>query len=262
MRVRAGRDIAASDVKGSEPVGVVNEQFVRQFLGTRNPIGVRVKGIGFEQSERVIVGVVNDAVYRSARRGVVPTMYLAMAQANPFGSGFSVTARVQANRQTIERDLTEVLSRADAKLALSFRDYGDQVRETVVQERLIAMLSGFFGVLAMLLAGLGLYGVTSYAVGRQRAEIAVRLALGASPGGVVRLVLRRVVVLLAAGAAIGIAMSLWAAKFVGALLYSVDARDPATLLGAAAVLLAVGLFAGWLPARQASRLDPTAALRT
>jgi putative ABC transport system permease protein len=262
MRVRAGRDIAASDVTGSEPVGVVNEAFVRQFLGAKNPLGVRVKGIGFEQSERVIVGVVNDAVYRSARRGVVPTMYLAMAQANAFGSGFSVTARVQANRQTIERDLTEALSRADAKLAFSFRDYGDQIRETVVQERLVAMLSGFFGVLAMLLAGLGLYGVTSYAVGRQRAEIAVRLALGASPAGVVRMVLRRVLILLVSGAAIGMAMSLWAGKFVDALLFRVEARDPFTLAGAAAVLLAVGLFAGWLPARQASRLDPTAALRS
>jgi predicted permease len=261
MRLIAGRDIAASDVPGGEPVGVVNETFVRRFVPSQNPLGVRVKGVGFDKSEHVIVGVVNDAVYRTARAGVVPTMYLAMAQANAFGSSFSVTARVQANRQTIERSLTDALSRADAKLAFSFRDYGDQIRETVVQERLVAMLSGFFGGLAMLLAGLGLYGVTSYAVGRQRSEIAVRLALGASPGGVVRMVLRRVVVLLLSGAAIGVGVSLWAGKFVGAMLFRVDPRDPITLVTAAAVLVAVGLFAGWLPARQVSRLDPTAALR-
>lgn len=123
------------------------------------------------------------------------------------------------------------------------------------------MLSAFFGVLAMLLAALGLYGVTSYSVNHRRPEIAVRMALGASSGAVVRLVLGRVTTLLVFGAAIGAALSLWAAKFVGALLFRVDARDPITLASAAAVLVAVGLLAGWLPARKASRLDPTTALR-
>jgi len=113
----------------------------------------------------------------------------------------------------------------------------------------------------MLLAALGLYGVTAYAVGRRRAEIAVRMALGASPRGVVRLVLGRVATLILVGAAIGVTLSLWVVKFVGALLFGVDARDPMTLVAAAAVLVSVGLFAGWLPARTVSRLDPTSALR-
>ena len=124
------------------------------------------------------------------------------------------------------------------------------------------LMSGFFAGLALLLAALGLYGVTAYSVGRRRAEIAVRMALGASARGVIRLVLARVATLLLIGAAIGIAMSLWAAKFVGALLFGVAARDPVTLATAAVVLLTVGLIAGWLPARQVSRLDPTTALRT
>ena len=126
---------------------------------------------------------------------------------------------------------------------------------------MVAMLSGFFGALALLLAALGLYGVSSYAVSRRRPEIAVRMALGATSGGVVWLVLRRVAVLIAIGGGLGIGLSVWAAKFVGALLFRVDARDPIMLAGAGAVLIAVGLFAGWLPARAASRMDPTAALR-
>ncbi len=262
MRILAGRDFAASDVAGGESVAVVNEAFVRRFFPSRSPLGARVPSGGFAKSEHLIVGVVNDAVYRTARAGVVPTMYLAMSQADVFGASFNVTARLQANRPTAERGLTDALTRADANLAFSFRDYADQIRATTVQERLVAMLSGFFGGLAMLLAGLGLYGVTSYSVGRQRSEIAVRLALGASPRGVVRMILRRVVMLLAVGAAIGLSMSLWAGKFVGSLLFRVDARDPITLAVAAIVLVTVGTFAGWLPARQASRLDPTTALRS
>jgi ABC-type lipoprotein release transport system permease subunit len=148
------------------------------------------------------------------------------------------------------------------ELAFSFRDYGDQLRATVIQERLVALMSGFVGALAMLLAALGVYGVTAYSVGLRRAEIAIRMALGASPRGVVRLVLGRVATLILAGAAIGVALSLWAARFVGALLFGVDARDPMTIVAAAAVLVSVGLFAGWLPARKVSRLDPTTALRT
>ena len=146
-------------------------------------------------------------------------------------------------------------------LVVTFRSLTDQVNATLTQERVIAMLSAFFGALALLLAGLGLYGVTSYAVSRRRTEIGIRMALGAAPGGVVRLVLARVTRLVAMGVVIGAALSLWASKFVAALLYGLEPRDPATLAGAAVVLGAVGLLAGWLPARRASRVDPAEVLR-
>jgi putative ABC transport system permease protein len=122
----------------------------------------------------------------------------------------------------------------------------------MAQERLVAMLSGFFGVLALLLAALGLYGVASYSVNRRRPELALRMALGQSTGGVLRLVLGRVGGLIACGAALGIVLSLWAAQFVRGLMFGVDARDPITLAGTASVLAGVGLFAAWLPARKAS----------
>ena len=133
---------------------------------------------------------------------------------------------------------------------------------SLIQERIVALLSGFFGGLALLLAALGLYGITSYAVSRRRAEIGIRMALGAAPAGVVRLVLTRVTVLVAIGVAVGTAVSLWASKFVATLLFGLEPRDPVTLIGAAIVLATIGAVAGWLPAYRASRVDPAEVLRT
>jgi ABC-type antimicrobial peptide transport system permease subunit len=147
-------------------------------------------------------------------------------------------------------------------LGLIIRPLSDQVDASFAQERMIALLSGFFGVLALLLAGLGLYGVTAYDVSRRRTEIGIRMALGSDPRGVVRLVLSRVAVLIAAGVAVGTGVSLWASKFVAALLYGLEPRDPGSLATAAAILATVGAFAGWLPARRASRIDPAVVLRT
>jgi ABC-type antimicrobial peptide transport system permease subunit len=123
------------------------------------------------------------------------------------------------------------------------------------------MLSGFFGALALLLAGLGLYGVTSYAVSRRRTEIGIRMALGAAPTGVVRLVLARVTVLVLIGVALGAGASVWASKFVAALLYGLEPRDPMTLFAASVTLAMVGAVAGWLPARRAASIDPAEVLR-
>src|SRR6202022_1669775 len=121
----------------------------------------------------------------------------------------------------------------------------------LAQERGIAMLSGFFGALALLLAGLGLYGVTAYAVAGRRTEIGIRMALGAAPAGVVRLVLSRVSMLVGIGVLVGIVISSWASQFVSTLLYGLEPRDTATLLGSAAILATVGAVAGWLPAHRA-----------
>jgi len=116
-------------------------------------------------------------------------------------------------------------------------------------------------VLALFLAALGLFGVTAYAVARRRTEIGIRMALGAEPAGVIRLVMSRVTVLIGAGVVIGAGVSLWASKFVAPLLYGLEPRDPATMIGATLVLSAVGVLAGWLPAWRASRTDPAEVLR-
>ena len=262
MRILAGRDLNRLDTKGAPPVVVVNEMFVRRFLSDTPPIGARVTIGSAPRAETFeVVGVVNDAVYRSARRGVVPTIYHPLEQAGGLGRSFSVTLNVPGDRRALTAGLHEALRHADPGLAFSVRSYSDRIGAAIAQERIVAMLSGFFGLLALMLAGIGLYGVTSYAVSRRTREVAMRMALGADAGNVVRLILRNVAVIVVIGATIGVALSMWASQFVKALLFEVEARDPLTLVATVVTLTTVALFAAWMPARRAAKLDPNIVLR-
>ena len=131
----------------------------------------------------------------------------------------------------------------------------------MTEERLVALVSAFFGGLALLLAAVGLYGVVAHAVRARQTEIGLRMALGAAPSSILRLVFARVGLLIAAGLALGVGGSLWAARFVETLLFQLEPRDPVTFAGAAAVLVAVGVVAAWLPAHRAAQLDPVRVLR-
>jgi putative ABC transport system permease protein len=264
MQLKAGRRFSSADIRGAEPVVIINEAFAARHFADRNPIGQRIKAPidGDLPGEYTIVGIVSNTVYRSVRSGVKPpTMYAPLAQTGALGTEFALTARVDGSKGSAAAGIAEVLSRADSRAAFTFRDFSEQVSASMSRERLIAMISGFFGLLAVLLAAIGLYGVTSYSVSRRLPEIAVRMALGANAGGVLRLVMTRVAVLMAVGVAVGIGLSLWAAKFIGTLLFNVESRDPWTIAGAAVVLCVIGAAAAWLPARRASRLDPTSVLR-
>ena len=157
--------------------------------------------------------------------------------------------------------LTTALGQVHGDLRITFRPLKEQLDAVLTQERVVAALSAFFGALALLLAGLGLYGVTSYAVSRRRTEIGIRMALGAAPGGVVVLVLRRAALLVGIGIVAGAGTSLWASRFVSPLLFGLQPRDPMTLGAAIVVLAAIGVVAAWAPARRASRIDPARVLR-
>jgi ABC-type antimicrobial peptide transport system permease subunit len=159
------------------------------------------------------------------------------------------------------RPLGTTLTAIDPDLALTIRPFTQNIDRAVRQERLVAMLSGFFGGLALLLAAIGLYGVTSYSVQRRRAEIGIRLALGARPDRIVRMVLARAGWLVTVGVVSGTLMSIWIVRYVSTLLYGVQPRDPMTLAIAVVALGIVALIAAWLPARRASRIDPTLTLR-
>jgi putative ABC transport system permease protein len=262
--LRSGRDFEAGDRVGSRPVAIVNETFVRRFLSGEQPIGQSVR-LGFEPDTRYeIVGVVGDTVYTTPREGMLATMYVAMAQRKP--SAFWPTVLLTVNtapgtRATVQRDIAEALRRADPTIAFTFGTFDQLVEATVTQERLIALVSAFFGGLALLLAAVGLYGVVAHTVRARQTEIGLRMALGAAPSSILRLVFERVGLLIAAGLALGLAGSLWAARFVDALLFQLEPHDPMTFAGAAAVLVAVGVLAAWRPAHRASRLDPVTVLR-
>ncbi|MEO8078100.1 MAG: ABC transporter permease, partial [Acidobacteriota bacterium] len=261
----AGRDFTTADTGGAVQVAIVNETFAHKFTRGANPVGARVREPGFgarPSIDRQIVGYVKDAVYRSLREPVPPTMYIPYAQQPEPPSSMSVSVRAAGGSPALlTKPLAAALSRVNRNLAITFRPLEDQVNAALIQERVVAMMSGFFGGLALLLAALGLYGVTSYAVSRRRTELGIRMALGAAPGGVIRLVLHRVAILVGLGVLAGGAVSLWAARFVATLLYGLEPRDPLTLAGAAAVLAVIGATAGWVPARRAARIDPARVLR-
>jgi len=271
--VLSGRDFTDADRAGGRSVIIVNRAFARDFLNGENPIGHVVRQVhappGRPPVEYEIVGMTADAVYDSMRAPVPPTMYLAFDQigdealaigAAPATASLSIrTGGVPP--ATLQQSVAAAIARVSPDVDLTFRKLPDVVSGSITLERVLAILSAFFGALSLLLAVVGLYGVTSYAVSRRRPEIGIRLALGATPGRVVRQVLSGVLTLVALGVLIGAGTSWWAARFMDALLFGVQPRDGVTFIGTIAVLLAVGAVAGWLPARSASKTDPLVALR-
>jgi hypothetical protein len=247
-------------------VVLVNETFVKKYFPNTNPIGQWVRNApspGENPPQMAIIGVVRDSVYDSLRNAIPPTMYEHYLQREKPGPGMDLSVRAAAGSPVLlTRSLADAIGGVDRDVTLSFHALKEDVRDATVQERVLALLSAFFGALALLLAGLGLYGVMSYAVSRRRTEIGIRMALGAGPSGAVRLVLVRVVALVGLGVVCGAVLSLWAARFVSTLLFGLHPRDPATLATAAGLLMIIGALAGWLPARRAARIDPAEILRT
>ncbi len=263
IALRQGRDFNASDQVEGARTAIANESFVRRFLPAGPPIGQTVRLGRFEGDplRYEIVGVVADALYRNPREGMMPTLYLPLGTAEGHQGASLTVAIAPGQRASVERALTAALTQVDPAVTFTFRTFDQLLEATVAQERLTAMLSAFFGALATLLAAVGLYGVVAHGVRARRAEIGIRMALGADRAQIIRLVMQRVAVLIAAGLAIGVTSAFWAARYVDALLFRLEARDPATFISAAAVLIVVSLAAAWIPARAAARMDPAAVLR-
>jgi ABC-type antimicrobial peptide transport system permease subunit len=184
-----------------------------------------------------------------------------MAQSDSVFPSGAVSVRTSLEPMSLARTLTAALTKVDPDVAIAFRPLSDQVAGRMVRERVMAMLGGFFGLLALLLSAVGLFGVTSYAVNLRRAEIGVRMALGADVTRVLRLVLGRSTRLVAMGVAIGVGLSVWLSKFVGSLLYGLEPRDTPTLVSAIVVMLVIGTAAAFVPAWRAARIAPVEVLR-
>jgi len=262
----AGRDFTPQDTLSAPRVVIVNETFARKYFAGANPVGrwVRNEPSPRETPPRLeIVGLVRDAVYDSLRDAIPPTMYRPSTQSEKPGPGTTIAVRaVGGSPALLRRSLAEALSRVDPNVTLTFTPFGETVRAATVQERVIAMLSAFFGGLALLLAGLGLYGVMSYAVTRRRTEIGIRMALGARARDILRLVMRQGAKLVVAGLVLGIAATVAISPYLATLLYGVSATDPVTFTSVALCVSLVAFAAIVLPARRAMRMDPMQALRT
>jgi putative ABC transport system permease protein len=262
----AGREFVDADRTGTTPVVVVNEAFVRKFLNLSNPLGqvVRMGIVGPNAGSAEVVGVAGDAVYASLREPAPPTVYFPLAQLQSVPpASLTLTVRSEtASPLQMARSITTAIGTVDPVAAITFRPLTEQINASLAQERILALLSGFFGGFAVLLAGLGLFGITAYSVSRRRREIGIRMALGADPGSVIRLVVGRVGLMIAAGVVIGAGASMWTTQFTTSLLYGLEPRDPVTLALAVVLVSGAGLLAALPPAWHASHVDPSVALRT
>jgi ABC-type antimicrobial peptide transport system permease subunit len=197
------------------------------------------------------------------RDPIPPVLHLPVAQAHGGDAPTRLSLSVRAASGTptlLTRSITEAVGQVDRDASVTFRPLASFIDGALVRERLLAMLSGFFAALALLLAGIGLYGMTAYAVSRRKAEIGIRMALGAQSSRVVAMMLKKIALPVGLGLIAGAGVSYWASRYVGTLLYNIDARDPLTFAGAAVFLAAVSLVAAWVPARRAAGIDPARVL--
>lgn len=256
--LRRGRYFSDVDRGGSEPVVIVNEALVRQFFANEDPLGRRIRAGGSEW--RTIVGVVGDVRHGGPETPPRAETYCPYAQ-RPAGHMFLVV-RTAAAPSILAGPVRAEVRALDRNLPVTHvRTMEEAFSESIVMRRQLMALVGFFGAMALLLAALGLGGVMWHSVSRRTHEIGLRMALGAQPGDVVRLVFTRGLSLTLAGLAIGLGASLAATRLLGSLLYGVGPKDPLALVLAPLALVATAVAAVYLPARHASRIDPLAALR-
>ncbi len=260
----AGREFTRQDTLSSAKVAIVNEEFGRKFFGRPDIVGrtFRVEAAAGKPEDLFqIVGVVRNTKYYEVREEFKPIGYFPVEQEEEPGPQATFVLRVQGSPSETMRGVRRSVSKAGPAMSLQFRSFSGQLEESLLRERLMAMMSGAFALLAGLLATLGLYGVIAYMVARRRNEIGVRIALGADRWRVIRLVLRETALLLGAGLAIGLVFALWAARGATTLLYSLKPWDPWAMAGAVGLLVLVGLAAGFVPARRAAAVEPMVALR-
>jgi predicted permease len=257
-----GRDITSLDNETAPKVAVVNETFARYYFGNAEPIGKRFDRGPDDGGEVEIVGLVKDAKNRNIREETPRTFYIPFLQ-DP-SSWRETTFQVRTTGQPLQ--LVEAIRREvqgiDEKLPIfRVRTLQAQIDESLGQERLVAALSSLFGLLALLLACAGLYGVLSYCVSRRTQEIGIRLALGAKPGDVLKLVMRQGITLTLGGLAIGLIGAWTVTRLLVNLLYGISATDSLTFISVSLLLTLFALLACYLPARRATKVDPLAALR-
>ncbi|HEU4936602.1 MAG TPA: ABC transporter permease [Vicinamibacterales bacterium] len=254
----AGRGFTERDDDKAPKVVILNSAAVRKYFPDENPIGRRMGGSPEENATMEIVGIVRDVKYNSVRDEVPPTMYVPYRQAS---GGVMLEVRTAGDPVSAMGGIREAVRRIDSNLpVMDMSTQMEQIERRFLQEKLFAQANAFFGGLAVLLAAVGLFGLMSYSVARRTNEIGIRMALGARSQDVLRLVMRESMTLVVVGIVIGLAVALGASRLVKTLLFGLAPTDVFSLMAAILVMIAVSAFAGYLPARRASRVDPMVAL--
>jgi predicted permease len=260
----AGRDFNERDTLTSPKVAIVNEAFAKTFFGGANPVGRSFRyeaGSGEQDPIFEIVGLVKNTKYYQLREDPLEIGFFPIAQDPRPGAGANYVVRTAGSIGEIMRNVTGAVGEVSPAIGIEFRPLSRQIQESLIRDRLMATLSGSFGLLAGLLATLGLYGVISYMVARRRNEIGVRIALGADRSRVIGMVLREAGLLLAVGLVAGLVLAVTTARAAATLLFGLQPHDPVTLTAAVLLLSAVALAASYGPARRAAALEPMQALR-
>jgi predicted permease len=261
-----GRNFTEADTNSAPLVLIVNQAFIRRYLGSTPPIGQPVHVMPEPQyPERIcqIVGTIPDTKYNDLRGEMEPMAFVPVAQLPVTAEGPGMGMMIASNAGAA--DIAGVRHDLEAKYPnaiLQFINLQQNISDSLVGDRMMAMLSGFFGVLAAMLVVVGLYGVLSFFITRRRNEIGIRIALGARRGQVIGLVMRDTAAMLLSGVVFGTILALLAGRTASAMLFGLKAYDVATLVFAFVLLAVIAVLASWLPALKASRLDPVAALRS
>jgi hypothetical protein len=251
-----GRAFGAGDRRGTLPVAIVNDAFVRKYWPDGKALG---RHVDFGAGPAEVVGVAADARYRSIRGAALPYVYAARRQTGATSGMLEV--RTQGEPAAIFAALRASIAALDPTLPFELVSMDEHLGTAVLPQRIGAVLIGALGGLGMLLAALGLYGVLSYLVARRTREIGIRIALGSDAGAIIRMILEQAAGLTFIGLAVGLAGAFAAARLVAGFLFGVGARDPATFAAVSVLFVGVAFAAAFVPARRATRVDPTDALR-
>ena len=261
-----GRTFADTDTASSPRVAIVNQTFIRQFIGSGNPLGQTLRTMPeprYPSTVLEIVGTIPDTKYSDLRGETPPMAFVPAVQfpATAEGPWTSIMIWSDTAPSTVMAEVKRQIGEKHPQVIVQVFNFETEIHDGLLRERLMAILSGFFGALAALLVMVGLYGVISYFVMLRRSEIGIRIALGAHRWQVIGLVMRDAAWMLLVGVVLGASLSLVAGRSAGSMLFGLKPYDPVTLLFAIGLLAAIAAIASWLPARRAAKLDPVAALR-
>ena len=255
----AGREFTAADTETSRLVAVVNQQLAKQFFPNTNPLG---KTFITDKKHIEIIGISRDAKYAHLRDDPPPTFYLPYRQRVEGEESMTYEVYTRLKPQAIVPVLRDAVSSVDKDLPLlNIRTQNEQIEDTTKQERIFASLTSGFGLLALVLACIGIYGIMAYTVSRRTNEIGIRMALGAQSGRVLRMIFREASWLASIGVVVGLGIALAMGRLITSMLYGLKPYDPLTLGSAALLLVLIALAASWIPARRAAHVDPIKALR-